>query len=54
MLSTFVDTMAQQDVCLCVHAPHDVRRMCTRLHINVLAAVKLLLVVVWKLSDDGC
>ena len=54
MLSTFVDTMAQQDVCLCVHATHDVRTMCKRLHINALAAVKLLLVVVWKLSDDGC
>ena len=43
-----------KDVCLCVHATHDVRTMCTRSHINALAAVKLLLVVVWKLSDDGC
>lgn len=46
MLSTFVDTMAQKYVCLCVHATHDVRTLCTRSHINTHAAVKLLLLLV--------
>ena len=47
MLSTFVDTMAQKrNVCLCVYATHDVRTLYTRPHVNTLAAVKLLLLLV--------
>ena len=33
-------------MCLCVYATHDVRTMYTRSHVNTLAAVKLLLLLV--------
>ena len=46
MLLTFVSTMAQKVVCLCVHDAHVVRTLYTRSHINAHAAVKLLLVLV--------
>ena len=43
MLSTFVDTMAQKEMYVCVCMP---RTLYTRPHIHTLAAVKLLLLLV--------
>ena len=59
MLPTFVDTMAQKEmyVCVCVYATHDVRTLYTRPHVNTLATVKLLLLLVaccCLFSDAGC
>ena len=56
MLPTFVDTIAPKElyVRVCVYATHDVRTLYTRSHVNTLAPVKLLLVLVVLLSDAGC
>ena len=57
MLSTFVDTMAQKYVCLCVHATHDVRTLCTRSHINTPGCSETVVVVALcclLFSDAGC
>ena len=50
----FTPWLTKKCMFVCVCATHDVRTLYTRSHVNTLAAVKLLLVLVVLFSDAGC